>query len=348
MIAVHQYDYSLPESLIAREPAFPRESARLFVYDTGSDTVTFDTFEHIPRFIPKGGAMVFNDTKVLPARLYLKKETGGKIEVLLSINELRPDDTAVKGIVDRHIEPGARLFFQNGEHLLVIQQEGSYFFFEPSVGIDGLIPLLSKEGFTPIPPYIKNSPLGEISLRERYQTVFAREGMSIAAPTASLHFSHKLLDTLRDSGVLRTMVTLHVGAGTFAPLTETNFIENTLFTEYCEVSEETARIINRVREQGGDIIAVGSTALRTLETFAQGHILEYGERGTNIFIHPPYPFNIVTGLVTNFHVPKSSLMLMVDAFLEHKGAKRRILDLYKIAIEEKFRFYSFGDGMLIL
>ncbi len=348
MIAVHQYDYSLPESLIAREPAFPRESARLFVYDTKSDTITFDTFARIPHFIPKGGAMVFNDTKVLPARLYLKKETGGKIEVLLSINELRPGDTVVKGVIDRHIEPGARLFFQNGEHLHVVRQEGPYFFFAPSVGIDGLLPLLSKEGFTPIPPYIKNSPLGEISLRERYQSVFAREGTSIAAPTASLHFSHKLLDTLRDSGVLRTMVTLHVGAGTFAPLTETNFTENTLFTEYCEVPEETARLVNHIHEQGGDVIAVGSTALRTLETFAEGNLLAHGERGTNIFIYPPYTFNIVTGLVTNFHVPKSSLMLMVDAFLEHKGAERRILDLYKTAIEEKFRFYSFGDGMLII
>ncbi len=342
------YDYTLPEELIAKEPASPRDSARLFVYNTKADTVHFDTFANLAAYVPRYSVMAFNDTKVLPARLHLRKETGGRIEVLLSMNEIRQGDTDVKGIVDRQTEPGAKLFFQNGESLTVIRQEEQYFYFRPSVPLASLPSLLLREGETPIPPYIKNTPLSETELRMKYQSILAREGSSIAAPTASLHFTSAVLDSLRENSVERTMVTLHVGAGTFAPLREEHFETNSLFTEYCAIGRETADSINRALEHGRPIIPVGSTALRTLESFGANGRLTPGEKGTNIFIHPPYNFQIATGLVTNFHVPKSSLMLMVDAFLEHKNAKRRIMDLYTIAIEEKFRFYSFGDGMLII
>jgi S-adenosylmethionine:tRNA ribosyltransferase-isomerase len=361
-----QYHYILPEELIAKEPATPRDSARLFVYDTASDTVTFDTFANLASYVSRYAVMVFNDTKVLPARLFLRKETGGRIEVLLAMNEVRPGDTTVKGVVDRNIEVGAKLFFQNGEYFTVVRQEEQYFFFEPSVPLQSLTSLLMREGHTPIPPYIKNSPLTETELRQRYQSILARDGSSIAAPTASLHFTGGVLDSLRDNLIERAMVTLHVGAGTFAPLRPEHFETNSLFTEYCAIEKDTADRINRAKDENRPIIPVGSTAMRTLESFAapflrdrditdttgptclNRSVLLYGEKETNIFIHPPYEFRVATGLVTNFHVPRSSLMLMVDAFLEHKCAKRRIMDLYKIAIDERFRFYSFGDGMLIL
>lgn len=347
-VELNAYDYTLPHDLIATEPASPRDSARLFVYDTEHDTVTFDTFASLTKYVPKHAVMVFNDTKVIPARLHLKKVTGGRVEVLLSINEMREGDTEVKGIVDKRIEPGAELFFENGEYLRVIRQEEQYFFFKPSVSLPALIPLLLREGKTPIPPYIKHTPLGETALRARYQSVLAREGTSIAAPTASLHFTSGVLDSLREHGIDRTVVTLHVGSGTFAPLRESHFTENKLFTEYCAITEETARLLNSALAIKRPIIAVGSTSMRTLESFTNNHTVLSGEKGTSLFIHPPYEFQIASGLITNFHVPRSSLMLMVDAFLEHKGAKRRILDLYDIAIKEKFRFYSFGDAMLIL
>lgn len=353
-IDLSAYDYTLPEELIAQEPATPRDSSRLFVYDTATDTVTCDVFRNIATYIPEHALMVFNDTKVVPARLFLRKETGGKIEVLLAMNELHPNDTCVKGVVDRRTTPGTKLFFLNGEYLEVLRQEEQYFYFRPSVPLHALTSLLISEGHTPIPPYIKHSPLQEDELRTKYQSILAKDGTSIAAPTASLHFTHDVLASLAEQHIDRCTVTLHVGAGTFAPLREENFKEHTLFTEYCAVSEETSEMVNSTLRAGRAVIPVGSTALRTLESFALPQTtsprgaLGAGERGTNIFIYPPHTFQIASGLLTNFHVPKSSLMLLVDALLTHKNAKRRILDLYTIAIQEKFRFYSFGDAMLIL
>lgn len=373
MPKLEDYDYRLPPELIAQVPATPRDSARLFVYDTASDTVTFDTFRHIGRYLPHNALLVFNDTKVLPARLFLRKESGGKTEVLLSLNELRPGDTTVRGMVDRKLSVGTKLYFSRGlasgkvVYLDVVGQDEQYFIFKPSVPIEELPKLLLREGHTPIPPYIKHSPLSERTLRARYQSVLANEGTSVAAPTASLHFTKRVLADLAKHHITHAEVTLHVGAGTFAPITEENFRTKRLFTEYCEVSAKTARTINSALRSGRPVFPVGTTALRTLESFAiqsaepvrratlrnrcEGWpfaTLDSGEKATNIFIFPPYEFQIASGLITNFHVPKSSLMLLVDALLLHKQAKRRILELYEIAIKEKFRFYSFGDAMLIV
>lgn len=343
------YNYHLPPELIASVPAKPRDSARLFVYNTKTDKVTFDTFRNVGKYLPPDTLLVMNDTKVLPARLFLNKETGGKIEVLLSLNELQPGDTIVRGIVDRKLLVGTRLYFKKKTHYLdVVGQEEQYFIFRPSVGIEGLPSLLMKEGHTPIPPYIKKTPLSERALRHRYQSILAREGTSVAAPTASLHFTTRVLKDLELRGTKHTEVTLHVGAGTFAPITEENFKQRMLFTEYCEVSKASARAVNSALSHNHPVIPVGTTALRTLESFAHQHSILSGEKGTNIFIFPPYDFQVASGLITNFHVPKSSLLLLVDALLLHKNAKRRILDLYDIAIKEKFRFYSFGDAMLII
>jgi S-adenosylmethionine:tRNA ribosyltransferase-isomerase len=359
MISLDDYDYELPHEFIAKNPAQPRESARLFVYRTQTDEVFFDTFEHIDRYLPTQTVLVFNNTKVIPARLWLKKETGGKIEVLLMMNEYRRGDEFIKGVVDRKIEPGAVLSFQSGATLLVHHQEEQFFYFKPSVTIDELWHLLDQEGVTPIPPYIKGSTLNEKALREEYQSVLAKVPASIAAPTASLHFSDVLLEKLSCDGVQKAEVTLHVGAGTFAPITEENFASKKLFTEYYTISDDTEQQINAAKSNGCVVIPVGTTALRTLESAAYiAGVEEHGKtqfaiegvsgKPTEIFVFPPYQFKIADGLITNFHVPRSSLMLLVDAMLEAKGAKRRIKELYEIAKQEQFRFYSFGDGMLIL
>lgn len=348
MIRLEHYNYHLPKGLIANKPAAPRDSARLFVYHTATDTVTFDTFRNIAKHLPHPSLLVFNDTKVVPARLWLTKETGGKIEVLLMMNEYRPHDTLLKGIVDRKIAIGSTLFFKSGAELKVVKQEEQFFFFEPSVTMPMLWKLMEQEGTTPIPPYIKDTTLSERVLREKYQSVFARERASVAAPTASLHFTEKLIAALAKKSIAHTEVTLHVGMGTFAPITDKNVADKKLFTEYFSVPEKSARMINEAKGSGMPVIAVGTTAMRTLESAAKKHTVLASAGGTNIFIYPPYDFQIADGLITNFHVPKSSLMMLVDAFLKHKKAKRDILALYDIAIKEKFRFYSFGDGMLIL
>src|SRR3989338_3957042 len=352
MTDLNDYIYSLPADLIAQAPASPRDAARLFFYDTKTDEIAFDTFKNLDRYLPKPSLLVFNDTKVIPARLWLKKATGGKIEVLLMMNEWRPGDTFVKGIVDRNVAIGAKLYFKKDAHLEVTRQEGQFFFFKPSIPIKQLWTLLYTEGHTPIPPYIKKSPLSERSLREKYQSVLAKYPASVAAPTASLHFTPRLLKKIEKQGVERAEVTLHVGAGTFAPIDEKNSKEKKLFTEFYEVSRQSAMAINCAKKSGVPVIPVGTTSLRTLESsvrkLSQDQSIVPGSSTTNIFIYPPYEFKITDGLLTNFHVPRSSLMLLVDAFLEHKKARRRVLELYDIALREKFRFYSFGDGMLIL
>lgn len=348
------YDYHLPKELIANAPASPRDSARLFVYNTATDEIAFDTFAHIDRYLPKPSLLVFNNTKVVPARLWLTKETGGKIEVLLMMNEYRPGDEVLKGVVDRKILTGAVLSFKSGATLTVEKQEEQFFFFKPSIAMSKIWALLTAEGVTPIPPYIKGATLSEAALREKYQSVLAKHPASIAAPTASLHFTNRLLDKLEAHNVKRTEVTLHVGAGTFAPIGEENFRTKKLFTEYIDVTKQSADSINHAKASGIPIIPVGTTAMRTIESSVnaiQGESLDKVEacaKPTNIFIYPPYKFNIADGLITNFHVPQSSLLLLVDALLKHKKAKRDILVLYDVAIKEKFRFYSFGDGMLII
>lgn len=359
MISLDDYDYDLGEEYIAKDPASPRDSAKLFVYDTKSDKITFDIFSNIDKYLPKDSLLVFNNTRVIPARLWLKKETGGKIEVLLMMNEFRKGDTLLKGVVDRKIEVGAKLFFQSGDFIEVKKQEEQYFFFKPSVEIDEVWILLDKEGVTPIPPYIKGSSLNEKTLREEYQSVLAKIPASVAAPTASLHFSESLIRKLEEEGINKAEVTLHVGAGTFSPINENNFETKKLFTEYYTIDDAEAEKINIAKRNGKLVIPVGTTSLRTLESAADiSYLDEHGVthfdveavsgKPTNIFVYPPYRFKIADALITNFHVPKSSLMLLVDAMLEAKSSKKRILELYEIAKENNFRFYSFGDGMLIL
>ena len=340
------YDYQLPPELIRREPLEPRDSARLFIYDTTNDTVWFDTFRNLAEYLPKESLMVLNDTRVRPARLWLRKPTGGKIEVFVLVNEW--DGTSlIPALVDRKISIGDRLRFPNDDGLVVEKQEEAKFFFRLE-SKQSLFELLDQFGETPVPHYLETDKKDETKLRARYQTVFAATGQSVAAPTASLHFTNDVFQSLDIRGIERTHITLDVGLGTFAPLSEESFTTGRLHREFVSVSNEVSEIIEVAKGSGKPIIAVGTTVTRTLETIGRTRPIIQFSGPIDTFIFSPYRFNTVDILITNFHLPKTSLMLLVDAFLVGKHSKRSVTDLYTIAIQEQFSFYSFGDSMLIL
>ncbi len=353
-LADPQYTYHLPESLIAKEPAVPRDAARLFVYDTARDAVALDTFAHLGDHLPPQSLLVLNDTKVVPARALLRKAaTGGKVEVLFLVNEW-DGKGPVPAIVDRKVDVGARIAF-GARTFIVARQDENIFWFAPEFPVHELIPALMKRGVTPIPKYIKGSGLGESALRKKYQSVFGETPASVAAPTASLHFTDRLLRWLAAHGVKKAFVTLHVGMGTFAPVTKEDVARGTLHAEHLSISAASRARIRAQKDAGRPVVAVGTTVVRTLESQADA-LLAQGlsssprtaiDAETRMFIRPPYRFKAVDAMVTNFHLPGTSLMMLVQAFLEHKGARKDIVALYEKAIKEKFRFYSFGDGMLI-
>ncbi|MSR76495.1 MAG: tRNA preQ1(34) S-adenosylmethionine ribosyltransferase-isomerase QueA [Candidatus Ryanbacteria bacterium] len=341
-----RYDYRLPESLIARRPASVRDRSKLFVYDAATDSISFDEFRNIAQYLPAKTLLVLNETKVVPARITLFKQTGGKVIALLLVNEWQTGNM-LKALVDREVHVGDILRADARYIFVVVRQEGKVFFLKPNVSREVLIRFLSSAGETPIPKYLAGGGMSERVLRERYQSVFAKRAASVAAPTASLHFTPKVFRELEKRRIGNTRITLHVGMGTFAPFGERELRRKKLFTEYYEISLAAARRINTQKKSGHPIIAVGTTATRALESAARTGVLQAGKKDTDIFIYPPYQFHIIDGLITNFHLPQSSLMLLADALLQYKKAKRSITDLYKIAIRKKFRFYSFGDAMLI-
>lgn len=363
-----QYDYDLPEELVRKEGVEPRDSARLFVYDTKTSAITHDFFYNIAKYLPEHSLLVLNDTRVVPARLHLKKATGGKIEVFVLMNEWDGESEEIPVLVDRKCGVGWKLFFPSGEYFEVVRQEENKFFvlLKPSnslpesrcvslwaggeTAVKTLEELLDEFGETPIPPYLKEEEWlrDEEKLRARYQTIFAEAGKSVAAPTAALHFTEKVFASLREKNIDQAHVTLDVGLGTFAPLKEDHFTRKKLHQEYISLSPETADRINQAKREKRNIIAVGTTALRTLESCTKNGSAEAFSGHTDIFISPPHHFQIPDTLITNFHIPKSSLMLLVDAFLRDKGAKRNLIKLYEEAIKERYAFYSFGDSMLIL
>ncbi len=364
-----QYDYDLPEELIRKEGVEPRDSARLFVYDTKTDTITHDFFYHLAKYLPEQTLLVMNDTRVVPARLHLKKATGGKIEVFVLVNEMREGDDTIPVLVDRKCGVGWKLFFPNGQYFEMVRQAENKFFavLKPSnsgsTPVKSLDELLNEFGETPIPPYLKIEGWlrDEEKLRDRYQTIFAEVGKSVAAPTAALHFTERVFESLREKNIDTASVTLDVGLGTFAKLKDENFAQKKLHQEYVNIPQTTIDKVNTLfgskaskLVDGPKIAVVGTTALRSIESATQlrgsTSKCELGlyDGETDIFISPPYHFEIPDILITNFHIPKSSLMLLVDAFLLDKGAKRNLIQLYEEAIREKYAFYSFGDSMLIL
>jgi S-adenosylmethionine:tRNA ribosyltransferase-isomerase len=345
-----EYSYDLPPSLVSQSPANPRDSSRLFVYDTKTDKISFSTFAQLADFLPPESLVILNNTKVVPARLHLKKITGGAVEVLLSVN-LWNGGEKILGIANKKLKVGDVIGIEpTTPFLTVISDERHEFEFKLEIPPSELFSYLEKYGEAPIPPYIKNTGMSEKEVRESYQTIFNTNPASSAAPTASLHFTEEVFESLRSKDIKTETVTLHVGLGTFAHVTEENLTKNILHTEKYSIPGETAKKILAAKKRHEQVVAVGTTAIRALES-AKNHILK-GEgvenSMTNIFIRKPYDFSIPDIVITNFHVPRSSLMSLIDAFLFYKGAKRGIVELYEIAIKEKFRFYSFGDAMLIL
>lgn len=355
------YRYTVPEELIAKTPASPRDSARLMVVDTKTGTVSFDVFRNVDRYLPKHSLLVLNNTKVLPARITLHKKTGGKVVVLFLFNEWKKGAVVIRGMVDRGVALDEPLFLTKGKWLTPVSQTANIFTFSANFSLETFSAEAKIHGATPIPPYLKATTLSEKKLRTRYQTIFAKDSGSVAAPTASLHFTKRVFEKLRNKDVEKAFVTLHVGLGTFAPIGAQNFATGKLHEEWFEVPASSAKTILKATQEGGSIVAVGTTALRTLESAAPSFVSYSYDRTytarngvggisgtTDLFIYPPYEFKLVDALITNFHVPESSLMCLVDAFLQYKKSPKRIQELYALALKNRMRFFSFGDAMLIV
>jgi S-adenosylmethionine:tRNA ribosyltransferase-isomerase len=334
------FDYHLPESSIAQTPAEPRDSSRLLVLDRASGNLEHKIFRNILDYLKPNDLLVLNQTRVIPARIFAKKETGGKVELLLL---RRRDSLTWESLVGgKGLRVGIKVQIENGPQAEILEiLEGSERLIRFSEPIE---PYFSQVGNVPLPPYIHE----KISDPERYQTVFAREPGSAAAPTAGLHFTPQLLDQLQANGMKIAYVTLHVGLDTFAPVTEDSPEEHKIHTEWCELSEETADLINQTKQAGGRVIAVGTTSVRTLESAASksnpADQIAAFVGPTDIYILPGYQFKSVDVMITNFHLPKSTLIMLVSAF----AGREKILSAYEAAIKEGYRFYSFGDAMLIL
>lgn len=333
--------YDLPQELIAQTPLDDRSASRLMVLDRESGKISHEHFYDICSHLKRGDCLVMNNTRVIPARLYGSKEgTGGKIEFLL-LRRLGLDKWEVILRPGKKAKPGSRFEFGGGllraEILEVIEDGNRIVRFE----YDGVWEeILDKLGEMPLPPYIKE----KLSDKERYQTVYSKIEGSAAAPTAGLHFTNELLKKIEDMGVETAYLTLHVGLGTFRPVSVDNVEEHIMHSEFYQISAETAEKINRTRESGGRIIAVGTTSVRTLETVAdRDGRLRAASGETSIFIYPGYKFKAVDALITNFHLPESTLVMLVSAF----AGKENIFNAYNTAVREKYRFFSFGDAMLI-
>lgn len=333
--------YHLPEELIAQDPINQREMSRLLVLDRKSSSLEHRVFKDIAGFLEKGDCLVLNDTRVIPARLLGEKEqSGGKIEFVL-LKRIKDDVWEVILKPGRRAKPGARFVFGDGElkaEILEILEEGNRLVrFE----YDGVFEqILDRVGRVPLPPYITR----QLEDSERYQTIYAKNKGSAAAPTAGLHFTDKLLKEISDKGVEIAYVTLHVGLGTFRPVKVENILDHTMHSEYYDIHSLACEKINLAKAQGKKIIAVGTTSCRVLETIADdtGKVSE-GSGWTNIFIYPGYRFKVVDSLITNFHLPESTLIMLVSAL----AGRENILKAYQTAIDEKYRFFSFGDAMLI-
>lgn len=339
---VSDFDYELPEELIAQHPLQKRDMSRLLVYDRKSQEIHHRIFKDIGEYLRAGDCLVINDTKVIPARLYgVRKDSGGAIEFLL-LERLENNKWEVLVKPGRRAKIGTRFIFGDGlliAEVLDIGKEGERVVQFEYEGI--FEEILDQIGNMPLPPYIHE----KLEDDNRYQTVYAQHPGSAAAPTAGLHFTEELLDELKSKGINIAKVTLHVGLGTFRPVKTEIVEEHSMHAESYLVSKETADIINRCRQNGGRIVAVGTTSVRTLESVTDDKgIIHPGQGKTDIFIYPGYRFKAVDMLVTNFHLPRSTLLMLVSAFMGREEALR----VYNIAVKERYRFFSFGDAMLII
>ena len=333
--------FDLPEELIAQTPLERRDSSRMLHLDKVTGEIEHRHFYNLPEYLRPGDCLVLNDTRVLPARLLGARKTGGGVELVL-LRDLGGGRWECLSRPGRKTKPGTELFFGDGELTATVESvaEGGnrivQFHYE---GI--FLEILERLGKMPLPPYIKEG----LQDAERYQTVYSRELGSAAAPTAGLHFTPELLDQIRAMGVKVCPITLHVGLGTFRPVKEDEIEDHEMHSEFCIISSETAQAVNETKRNGGRVIAVGTTSCRTLESFAkEDGTLEPSSGWTDIYIYPGYHFKCIDALVTNFHLPESTLIMLVSAL----AGREHILNAYKVAVEERYRFFSFGDSMLIL
>ena len=332
--------FDLPPELIAQTPLERRDASRLLCLGKTDGSIAHRHFYDLPELLRPGDCLVMNDSRVIPARLFGTRPTGGSVEVVL-LRDLGGGDWECLTRPGRKTQPGTRLSFGDGvlnAQAVQARPDGNKVLHFEYEGI--FLEILDKLGQMPLPPYIK----AELKDPERYQTVYARDPGSAAAPTAGLHFTTELLEKLSDMGVKQAFVTLHVGLGTFRPVKEENIEDHPMHAEYCVISGETAKIVNEARAAGGRIIAVGTTSCRTLESFArEDGTLEEKSGWTDIFIYPGYRFRAIDALITNFHLPESTLIMLVSAL----AGRENVLNAYKEAVNERYRFFSFGDAMFI-
>lgn len=333
-----ELNFELPEELIAKHPANPRDAAKLLILHPKNQTISESTFKNIGDFLGAGDVLVFNETKVFPARVYGVKPTGGKLEIVF-LSEVEPKLWEV--MIGGRVANGTKVSLSKNLSGTIEKNENGNFL-KVNLGRSAVFNELEEVGQVPLPPYIKR----EVSKEDEseYQAVFAKNIGSAAAPTASLHFTKNLITNLKSRGVQIEYVTLHVGLGTFAPVKTEKLEDHPIHSEYFEVQSGTAARLNQAKKEGRRIIAVGTTVMRTLESAAQSGVVVAQKTETKLFIYPGYKFKLVCGLVTNFHTPKSSLLALVYAF----AGQEFIQKAYQYAIEKKYRFYSYGDGMLIL
>ena len=340
MLKTSDFYFDLPQELIAQTPLEQRDGSRLLTLNKVTGAIEHKHFYDLPSFLRPGDCLVLNDSRVLPARLFGKRETGGACEVLLLIDRgqkvweclVRPG---------RKLKPGAKITFGDGELTAEVIEEVEGGNRLVRFNYEGIfLETLERLGKMPLPPYIKE----ELQDSERYQTVYSRNVGSAAAPTAGLHFTQELLKRIESMGVKVCYVTLHVGLGTFRPVKSETLDEHEMHSEYCVISQETADVINRTKRSGGRVICVGTTSCRTIESWAnEDGTMEAKAGWTNIFIYPGYRFKVLDALITNFHLPESTLIMLVSAL----AGRDKVLSAYEEAVREKYRFFSFGDAMFI-
>lgn len=335
------YDYPLDENLIAQTPLKDRSSSRLLLLDKNTGELKDEIFSNIIDYLHKGDVLVLNDTKVIPARLIGSKENTGAVIELLLLKNIEEDKWECLARPGKRLHEGDIIIFGNGELKAKIEKKKDEGIVEVTLIYDGILyEILDKLGTMPLPPYIHE----KLKEQDRYQTVYAKNLGSAAAPTAGLHFTNELLNKIKEKGVIITYVTLHVGLGTFRPVSTNNVLEHNMHSEFYMMSKETADILNLAKKENRRIIAVGTTSTRTLESVISKYgVFKECSESTNIFIYPGYEFKAIDCLITNFHLPKSTLVMLVSAL----AGRDNIMNAYKHATLEKYRFFSFGDAMFI-
>jgi len=336
---VSDFHFDLPDELIARYPLRERSASRLLCLKGNGGDITHRCFTDLPDLLQPGDLLVFNNTRVIPARLFGKKETGGQVEVL--VERVTGEHSLVAHVrASKALKAGQKVILEDGTCLHMTGRSDALFHLESEAG-EPVLDMLERIGHMPLPPYVDRPD--ESADRERYQTVYAKESGAVAAPTAGLHFDEAVLEALKARGVESTFVTLHVGAGTFQPVRVERLDEHVMHSEIVHVPEEAVEAVNRARARGGRVVAVGTTSVRSLESASRGGYLRPFRGETDIFIHPGYRFQTVDALVTNFHLPESTLIMLVSAFAGYE----HVMQAYRDAIREKYRFFSYGDAMFI-